>query len=249
MLLLTETSRASDEKLEGVRWKLTQLGRTKFKDSAAFIHINGIGTQFTGHTGCNRMFGGVRVRGSRISFSRVGTTRMMCELVEGEVHEVDLLRALRQSYRYQIRSNELRLLDRRGRTNLRFERVLTRPLPNIDPGRGDGFGSGNWNLESIGADDQARAYPGVFIKLDDAGGKVSGNSGCNMFGGEFSSSAGSIRFRKIFGTMRACAESGKMEVERNLHRGLNEATRFEINGDELRLFNGDKQLLRFRRDR
>lgn len=101
-----------------------------------------------------------------------------------------------------------------------------------------------WNLvkldgKEIGADFALRP----FLTFDTVGG-VQGNLGCNSFFGEFSVNK---KHKMTLGfqgaTKRLCQQ---MEVERAFMKALKrEITRYEIQGEELILYAGDDEVMRF----
>jgi heat shock protein HslJ len=73
--------------------------------------------------------------------------------------------------------------------------------------------SGEWKLISYGdANNSTPAIPNVdtFIKFDSKG-QVSGNVGCNGFGGSYKMSGGEIAFSSIMSTMMYCEETSAQE--------------------------------------
>jgi heat shock protein HslJ len=76
----------------------------------------------SGHAGCNRYFGGVRLDGSNITITHVGSTRMACA---GPVMEQEqrFLAALQEIGYWERNADTLLLLDWQGRQRLRFSAV------------------------------------------------------------------------------------------------------------------------------
>ena len=101
-----------------------------------------------------------------------------------------------------------------------------------------------WNLTrldgaEIGADFALRP----FITFDTAG-AVQGNLGCNSFFGTYSINKKHKMTLEFEGaTKRLCKQ---MEVEKQFMQALKrDITRYEIEGEELILFAGDKEVMRF----
>ena len=101
-----------------------------------------------------------------------------------------------------------------------------------------------WNLTrldgaEIGADFALRP----FITFDTAG-AVQGNLGCNSFFGTYSVNKKHKMTLEFEGaTKRLCKQ---MEVEKQFMQALKrDITRYEIEGEELILFAGDKEVMRF----
>jgi heat shock protein HslJ len=68
-------------------------------------------------------------------------------------------------------------------------------------------------------------------------GQVSGNAGCNNYGGGYTVNGNAITFSAIAGTLRFCEEPGVMEQESAYLAALQGAAQFEVTGDALYLRN------------
>jgi len=118
--------RVEPVELENTHWKLTRLG-------GRAVVVEGQGEpqlvlrperhQANGSGGCNRLFGGYRLEGGRISFSGIATTRMSCPA--GMEIEGEFLRALAEAETWKISGPELDLFDGGGEPVARF----AAPLP------------------------------------------------------------------------------------------------------------------------
>jgi len=226
--------------LANTEWKLIEANGVAVTNSSAAIKINEDGTKFTGSTGCNQMFGTLIVRGRNIDFQGIGSTKRMCKLMAGNIAEDVFLKALENATHYSWANSTLRLMDRRGRTVLRFTRVR------------DGRQSGGrlqdrkWVLEQIKGRQTYVPLPYAFLNFDAKKGSVGGNSSCNSFGGNYEASGTSITISKVISTMRACIEDDKRSVQHELFEGLRNARRFDIRDDRLFLYRGNEILLTFR---
>ena len=79
MAASTVASFGQAERIGTWQWNLVQVNGMNVGSSlTAYFEIDRSQTRFTGHTGCNRMFGSVDVQGRRLDFSNIGTTRMAC---------------------------------------------------------------------------------------------------------------------------------------------------------------------------
>lgn len=76
-------------------------------------------------------------------------------------------------------------------------------------------------------------------------GRVSGDSGCNRFSGEFEVSGTSLKVSRLMSTKRACLAEEANRLEMNFLRALESITRFEAQQNVLRLFAGDNPNLVF----
>jgi uncharacterized lipoprotein YbaY/heat shock protein HslJ len=84
------------------------------------------------------------------------------------------------------------------------------------------------------------------IEFDRAQKRVSGSSGCNRFTGAFEIDGSALRLSRIAGTRRACLDAELQRVETSFLKLLGTATRFEVQGDTLRLYAGERSVLVFR---
>ena len=239
-------ARPSD--IDGIQWTLTYANGRNVTSSTAHFEIDRNGTRFTGSTGCNRMFGNVGVRGQNIDFSAIGTTRMMCKLPAGNVSETAFLNALDRADKFARNANVLYVFDRQGRTILRFKRQV-KQQPVEDPSGRRQLEEKKWVLESIRNRKTFAPIKGVFINFDAVKGSAGGDSGCNVFGGEYTVKGDKIEITDIVSTLRACIEDEKMAVERDFFDGLRTANRFELSDGRLRLYRGKTLLLTLRGER
>src|SRR5215207_5023771 len=90
------------------QWKLVELNGTEVDASSrAYLELESGQTRFTGHTGCNRMFGSIQIQGQRVDFSGIGTTRMACVEAGARRIEAALLKALENVDRWEQKDNSL----------------------------------------------------------------------------------------------------------------------------------------------
>jgi len=234
--------------IDGIQWTLTYANGRNVTSSIAYFEIDRDGTRFTGSTGCNRMFGSVDVRGQKIDFSAIGSTKMMCKLPAGSVSETAFLNALDKADRFARNANVLYVFDRQGRTILRFKRLVKQP-PVEEPAGRRQLEEKKWVLESIRDRKTFAPIKGAFINFDAAKGSAGGNSGCNVFGGEYTVKGDRIEIIDVVSTMRACLEDEKMAIERDFFDGVRTANRYEISDGRLRLYRGKTLLLTLRGER
>lgn len=74
-----------------------------------------------------------------------------------------------------------------------------------------------------------------------AQGGVSGNAGCNSFGGTYQATAGSIQFSEIISTLMACLSENVMQQEHDFLGALNQAASYEISNGNLQIRNANNQ--------
>lgn len=227
------------------KWTLTHAYGKQFVNSAAFFEIDIDRTKFVGNTGCNRMFGAVNINRNRIKFSNIGMTKRMCKMMPGSITESTFTKALDEAVRYRQNGNLLNLYNRRGRVILEFK-IPGKQDPIDEDESGVGLEDKKWMLESIGNRKTLVAIKDAFVAFDSSKRSAGGNSGCNVFGGSYTSTNKTLAVTEIISTMRACTEGGRMETEREFLDGLRNANRYEIRDGRLFLYGGRKLLLTLR---
>jgi heat shock protein HslJ len=85
----------------------------------------------------------------------------------------------------------------------------------------------------------------AFIKIDAAGERFTGNTGCNIMNGSVRIDRGRISFSAVITTKRACTRE-TAPVESRLLSALGRATRYQITNERLRLYAGKLLLVEFR---
>ena len=95
----------------------------------------------------------------------------------------------------------------------------------------------SWKLVSYGpVGNQAPAAAGITTSLDFGNdGTVSGNMGCNSFGGNFEVKNGKLVFSQMISTMMACL-GPQMAQEDTVLKMMNGAVRFQVEGSTLTIF-------------
>lgn len=73
--------------------------------------------------------------------------------------------------------------------------------------------------------------------------RVSGSGGCNRFSGAFEIEGSSMKLSRIVSTRMACINAERQRVETTFLRLLETITRFEVQGNTLRLFANDRPVL------
>lgn len=85
-----------------------------------FLSIDSLGENVSGHAGCNRIFGPVKLSGDSISFPGMAATRMYC--VETQQVEDAFLGALNHARTYTLKDDRLTLLGGKELAVLRKEK-------------------------------------------------------------------------------------------------------------------------------
>jgi heat shock protein HslJ len=98
----------------------------------------------------------------------------------------------------------------------------------------------NWRLASYGpvsATQTAAADVDTSLAFG-SDGKLSGNMGCNGFGGDYSQAGNTLTFGPIMRTLMAC-EGQRMEQEDAAMQVLVDTATFTLDGDTLTIFSAD----------
>jgi putative lipoprotein len=104
--------------------------------------------------------------------------------------------------------------------------------------------SGAWKLTSYGP----ASAPTPAVADTEAGltfqedGTLTGNSGCNGFGGSYTVAGDQVTFKDIVSTLMAC-DDARMAQEEAVHKVLTDTAAFKIEGDTLTLTNNDLVLV------
>jgi len=100
-----------------------------------------------------------------------------------------------------------------------------------------------WVLTSLNGSDPIENHEPT---LEFESGKVSGNTGCNHYGGSYQIEGASIRFEDLFNNEMACIEPEKvMEQEQTYMDLLRAADRFEVINGSLTILTATGQMLIF----
>lgn len=114
-----------DESLVNTYWKLTSLDNAPVtvvanqREPHFVLHADP--ARVMGSTGCNRMTGNYHLEQSKLHFSALVTTRMVCE--QGVQTEQRFLDVLNVTDEWRIKGEHLMLLDAQGQTLARFKAV------------------------------------------------------------------------------------------------------------------------------
>lgn len=84
---------------------------------------------------------------------------------------------------------------------------------------------------------------GPYLEFDRDQKRVSGSGGCNRFSGTFEIEGSSIKISRIVSTRMACIDAERQRVETTFLRLLETITRFELQGNTLHLYAGDRPVL------
>ncbi len=194
-----------------------------------------------GFGGCNTYSTSFAIEDDQITIDPPMATLLACEV--GSEQEATYLALLQEAETFQIAGKQLQLTGPNGgltytSVNLPLEQVL-------------------WSLESFG--DPAAPQPvsaeaeitALFVATDEAeaaGGTVSGSAGCNRYSAGYEQEGQQLTLGPPITSLMAC-ETG-METEQTFLAALESVERYQVLGDQLRLFFEEgQQVMTFRADR
>jgi heat shock protein HslJ len=184
----------------------------------------------TGFTGCNRYGATYTVDGEELRLGPLTATQMACTGVGGEV-EQEFTAALERVGRWRVDDERLVLLDGDDEELLRF--AVASPV-------------GRWEVTGIRLPDSVSSpLPGTTLTATfDAGGKLSGDAGCNPYTTTYETERGTIEIAEPAGGRRACEQpEGVMEQERAFLAALPTAAKYTLDGLSLSLLQADDTIV------
>jgi heat shock protein HslJ len=100
-----------------------------------------------------------------------------------------------------------------------------------------------WTLTEM--EDRKFSAAEPYLEFDRDQKRVSGSSGCNRLTGTFQIDGSKLKLSRIVSTRRACLDAEVQRVETSFLKLLETITRFEIQGNTLRLYANDRLVLVF----
>lgn len=186
--------------------------------------------------GCNHLFGNLAIEGDKLNVSDMGGTDMACDkpLMDQDDWFIKFMTA---KPTWKLDGDELVLAGSGTEIKLLDREVADpdRPLEGIQ-----------WVVESLLDGESASSLPqGAQAYLQFDADKVSGNTGCNMLTGTFTSTGEAITFSGIATTKIACP--GDVNVlEQKVLAVVNGEVTFSIEADRLVLVHSSGQGLHLR---
>ena len=121
--------------------------------------------------------------------------------------------------------------------------VLTLALASCTGGNQDNLRGTNWVLNEIHG---VQPMHGTVLTIEFAEEQISGNAGCNHFGGNYTIDGETIWLESIYSTEMACMEpEGAMDQEQVYLEALRSAVRFTQTETELVIFDASERELKF----
>lgn len=117
--------------------------------------------------------------------------------------------------------------------------------PVKNQGTGKTLRGTKWYLTSIHTGGPEMMIPThtVYLRIDPVKNNAGGNGGCNQFGSTVKVEGSTIQFSELFSTKMFC--DGIQQSESAYFNALENATKFEIKGDKLVIYQNNKSVLFF----
>jgi heat shock protein HslJ len=196
--------------------------------------------QIGAYAGCNHLFGNARLEGGQLLVDGVGGTEMACtpELMAQDEWLIDFLTG---GPDWQLSGQELTLRNGDIRIGLLDRRSAEPARPLLGT---------RWQLASLVEGETVSSVPSGARPWITFGkdGMVTGNAGCNSFGGakgNYTVSGDNIRFGELAVTKMSCGEE-RDALERTVLGVLSGPVSFRIAGDALTVTHPSGKGLQFR---
>lgn len=196
--------------------------------------------RMVGLSGCNLYSNNFNTADFQIDIQRVATTSFECPSEELALQEQLFLAAFGLVGNYTVLFDQMEFRSSDGTLAMTFDRAEDLSLTGT-----------RWLLNSYSDGGGALVAPisGTEVDLNfTEDGSISGNAGCNNYGGGFQTTDGEISFSGVFQTEMACMDpAGAMEQESAYLSLLGEVASYQIQGNFLVLLNAEGQpILLFR---
>lgn len=224
----------------GKQWRLSELNGRRIEKTKAYFEIAAKDSRMSGNTGCNRMFGAATIKGKKIAFTKIGSTRMFCMGEPGRI-EAEFTKAMESARKFTVTADMLDLYNG-GKRLARLTLASRAP----DAPAGLSLGDRKWVIEAMNGREVADAGKKAFMVFDPAKSSVGGDTGCNVYGGTLKVDGNKILITEVISTMRACVEDERMGIERGFLDLLKDADNYKIEGERLTLFAWTRKLMTFR---
>ncbi|WP_292518055.1 META domain-containing protein [Methanoculleus sp.] len=220
--------------LSGTSWTLTSLAGENgtlipILDGTTVTASFSVDGNVGGSAGCNSYGAGYTVDGANLTIEPAIRTEMYCNEPPGLMDQEDRYLALLMDVAsYRMEDGRLILTDSEGADLLVFEKVVPKPdLPLTGT---------DWVLEAYSTDEDAvsSVIVGTTITANFAAdGNVTGNAGCNHYGGQYSLDGANLTVSSLYSTLMYCETPGVMEQEGMYMGLLGNVSSYRVEGDRL----------------
>jgi heat shock protein HslJ len=235
--------------LAGTEWRLVTIdGLETIEGSILTLSFHGNG-RASGYAGCRDYVMLYHADPDLLSFHSTFMLGRVCDDEAQLQQEGEYTTVLSWVDRYVLEGNRLELQSVRGETVV-YEPLTAEAQPPLE--------GTTWTLLSFVEPNRSEdviAAPQVLLKGNEinlilADGQVTGNAGCNRYGGGYALQAGALAISDLYQTEMACMDpEGIMEQESRYMGVLRDATQANIYGTQLWLETEDDRGLVFRPER
>lgn len=200
-------------------------------DKATQLTLNFGVERYAGSGGCNWYLGVYSAQGDTIRFYAPATTLLNC---------IKPPNVMNQESTYFTAVQNI-LTYRKAGDNLLGYTSDNQLLLTFAPAQAVALEGTDWSLKFLLANQKAApTIPGATITAAFAGGKLSGNAGCNSYTANYTLQNEALSISNLAVTEKACSDpQGVMEQEQQFLTNLTAATRLIQLGNILQLLNAD----------
>jgi heat shock protein HslJ len=225
----TGATSSSATPLVGIHWLLT--GPRAIGAASADVTVTALfdGTTVSGESGCNAYHAPYDVRGRNLTIGKeVATTLRSCPRAPTAVERTYLQRLGRVTA-FRISGKTLSLSGRSNRALLTYRAVV-----------GAQAIIGRWQVTGYYTGSAiASVVPNSTLTAEFSRDEVSGDGGCNTFGGPYDANGRTITIGPLTSTLRACADEALNTQEAQYLMALELAASFQVSGNRLDLLRAD----------
>ena len=236
--IISKTPANTEKGIYNTKMILTQLNGKKINSGKAFITINDETGTISGKNGCNNF----NVKYTKLSAkNQIKTNSPMGTLMacndEGMKLEQEFSAAItKKKFKIVKKNNTVQFKNAKNKVVMEFSIPTQDQLWSF-------IEKNNWKLialENVGQD-----YGRASIKFNVTEKKVSGNTGCNNFSGNYETNGDRISFDKVASTRMACIGEGNETEQKVLSYLNNKDLRFDVADQTLNFYLNDKLVMMF----
>ncbi|WP_179351455.1 META domain-containing protein [Winogradskyella vidalii] len=226
--------------IENTRWVITKLRGTDMvgpeaNGQAIYFVLDAETNRVNGNSGCNTFMGTYTiVEGNQISFSKLGSTQMLCP--DSKINESQILNVFENADNFSLSGDKLTLNKAKMAPLAEFKKVEMESTPIVDT---------RWNLKSIEGQEVPKAENedgALYFTLNSADNRITGFAGCNSFGGNYTLEAdNNINFSGMLSTLKACPNVDFNEAK--FLKAFELAKQYTITDNELLLSTSENKTL------
>lgn len=210
-------------------WEVLKIGNEQLVPGPTTPYIGFEKDQIYGYTGCNRINGGIEIKGKNIQAKQIATTMRLCPNAQ---YEQPFLKALNEAENIRECAEGFELTDAAGSVVLTFA-PRTLDLEAL---------AGQWNLVSLNGEAIQPGEEMPFIIFDINEKRFSGFTGCNRLSATLNLDElkqCKAKFDNVAMTRKLC-ENHKMESD--FVEVLNDATTIRIAEGQLYIYSENSDL-------